>query len=229
MLRSINISIADVSRKDMSVCHNAIRDNTLSICYQRAPTVFDYATYLVFQGLTSATYINVNSTGSAIDDQVPAMINTAVVDTTCIPAERCFVYKHSVIVSVALYVLFGYSCFLVSPSLPPYDWRSMTPERVSDFGMTLPFGFYTAGLIRRMPNANGVNLSNFDGLRAGIDRTVYAMFILCALVLVVLYSIACYAKKSTSTHTCVELTIHYWFIHSYHFKWAPLQKLYFTY
>ncbi len=85
----------------------------------------------------------------------------------------------------------------------------MTPERVADFGMTHPFAYYKAGLIRRMPNTNGINLTNFDGLCADIDLIVYAMFIACAIILVVIYTMACYANQSTSSHTCVALAIHY--------------------
>jgi hypothetical protein len=44
-----------------------------------------------------------------------------------------------------------------------------------------------------------VSLTNFNGLRAEIDLIVYAMFILCAVEVIIVYSIACSANESTST------------------------------
>jgi len=77
----------------------------------------------------------------------------------------------------------------------------MTPDRVADFDMTHPFGYFTAGLIRRMPDANVIHLTNFYGLRADIDLIVYVMYIFSALALVVVYSIAYYANDG-STDSC---------------------------
>jgi hypothetical protein len=71
--------------------------------------------------------------------------------------------------------------------------------------MTHPFGSYNGGLIRRMPDTNGISLTNFDGLRAGIDLIVYAIFIMCALVLVVVYSIACYTHQSLTAVYRIEI------------------------
>jgi hypothetical protein len=78
----------------------------------------------------------------------------------------------------------------------------MTPERVADFSMTHPIGYYSAGLIRRMPSRSAINLTNFDALRAEIDLIVYVMFIVSALVTIVVYSIACYAENG-ATQQCV--------------------------
>jgi hypothetical protein len=89
MLRSIDVRIAEVSSANLSACYHAIRDNTLVECSENAENVFEYATYLLFQGLTNATYVQTNSTDATMNGPVVAMINTSAVDTMHIPAERC--------------------------------------------------------------------------------------------------------------------------------------------
>jgi hypothetical protein len=88
MLRSIPVRIADVSLTNMTVCYNAIRDNTLHSCLKAAANVYDYASYLMFQGLTNATYVDPNSTDITMNGPVMGMINTTAVDTMCI-LQRC--------------------------------------------------------------------------------------------------------------------------------------------
>jgi hypothetical protein len=82
MLRSLNVRVADASTNNVStVCYQAVRERTVTQCRDMLDTVYDLPAYLLFQGLTNATYIRMNSTDTSIASQAVAMIESGQIDT----------------------------------------------------------------------------------------------------------------------------------------------------
>jgi len=79
MLRSLAVRVVDLPERNVSVCYNAIRDVNLQKCYEKSDSAFEFASYILFQGLSSAQYVKANSSDISLTGPIMAAINNGTI------------------------------------------------------------------------------------------------------------------------------------------------------